>query len=256
MSRKAKLLVLAALTVAAIAAAMLMPRIAQDPLYHSFADQRILWGIANFMNVASNLPFVIVGIYGMIMLKKYDAGKLLPVYAALFIGIILTGLGSAYYHYTPDNDTLVWDRLPMTIVFMSLLSAIIAQRIDERAGLRLLIPLLLAGIASVWWWHHTEQAGAGDLRAYGLVQFYPMLFIPLVIVLFRPPPHDRWLRPLVWVVIAYAIAKACERFDHEIFSAAGISGHSLKHLAAAAATFFIVRMYIKHYPVLHHVQRS
>jgi hypothetical protein len=247
MTFKAKLLILALLTIAACAAVMMLERIPQDPSYHAFADQRTMFGVPNFLNVASNFPFLIVGAIGILSMKRYRTEKIMiPVYAVLFLGIILTGLGSGYYHYSPNNDTLVWDRLPMTFVFMAFLSATIANRIHKKAGAYLLYSLLAAGIASVAWWHHTEQAGAGDLRAYALVQFYPMLFIPLVMLMFRSSDNDASFKFLGYVILWYAVAKASEHFDREILSFTHlISGHSLKHIFAAMATWFIVKLYIK-----------
>ncbi|PYU18912.1 MAG: hypothetical protein DMG30_26090 [Acidobacteria bacterium] len=105
-------------------------------------------------------------------------------YAVFFLGVALTSIGSAYYHWAPDNGRLVWDRLPMSIAFMSLLAAIITERITVNAGLRSLLPLMALGIASVLYWHLTELKGQGDLRLYGLVQFYPVMAIPLLLTLF------------------------------------------------------------------------
>ncbi len=230
--------------------------IPQDQGYHNFADRESAWGVSNFMNVISNAGFLFVGVYGFVLLSKYKPQRASRmIYSVLFAGIILTGLGSAYYHSLPGNTRLVWDRLPMTIVFMSFLCATIAERISQRAGLLLLFPLLLTGIASVWWWHFTEMAGYGDLRFYALVQFYPMVFIPFIIMLFPAKHKDFGAKYLWWVVISYAIAKLFERYDKEIFISTGIiSGHSLKHLAATAATLFIAVMFAKRYKRSTYVQ--
>mgnify|MGYP000700586186 CR=1 FL=1 len=40
--------------------------------------------------------------------------------------------------------------------------------------LYLLMPLVLLGVLSVWYWYFTESTGHGDLRAYGLVLRKPM----------------------------------------------------------------------------------
>lgn len=167
-----------------------------------------------------------------------------PIYGVLFAGILLTGLGSAYYHYNPNNDSLIYDRIPMTIVFMSLLSATIAELIDTRLGTRLLSLLVAIGVSSVLWWHYTESLGRGDLRLYGLVQYYPMLFIPLILLLFRSPTSNKGISCLIWAVVWYVIAKLLEKFDREIYSTLRfISGHSLKHLAAAVSTWYLVRLF-------------
>ena len=85
--------------------------------YHDFADKRKILGMPNFWDVASNIPFLIVGILGLMSLKNI-ASNYLP-YLIFFVGITLCFFGSAYYHWSPTTETLVWDRLPMTIAFMS-----------------------------------------------------------------------------------------------------------------------------------------
>ena len=98
-----------------------------------------------------------------------------------FGGLLLTGFGSAYYHWEPGNARLAWDRLPLAITLMGLLAATIAERIGVKSGLWLLGPLVALAAGSVIYWHWTEQRGAGDLRLYALVQFYPLVAIPLML---------------------------------------------------------------------------
>jgi Ceramidase len=219
--------------------------IPQDPAYHQFADQRSKLGIPNGLNVISNLPFILIGIVGLSLLRRSIASvSIKSIYGVLFMGILFTGLGSGYYHYAPGNNSLVYDRIPMTLVFMAFLSAMISERINSRLGTLLLIPLLAVGIISVVYWHYTEMMGAGDLRMYGFVQFYPMLLIPTIIFLFPASNQKIELRNLAWIFTWYIVAKICEHSDKEIYSHAGfISGHSLKHIAAAIATWYLVKMY-------------
>src|ERR1700712_4118203 len=140
MKRTTKVLILGLCTVIALIATIIFKPVPQDPSYHLFVDQRTVAGIPNFFNVISNLLFLFVGLYGLFKLKKSNAlASITRMYGILFAGIFLTGLGSAWYHYAPDNNTLVYDRIPMTIVFMSFLSATIAAWIDGKAGTRLLI---------------------------------------------------------------------------------------------------------------------
>jgi hypothetical protein len=244
-NRKYRIRLLGVLTFLAVAIVMMGGPIRQSIFYHNFADSRSFWGIPNFANVISNLPFVIIGLIGLSFVRRSTASHAVNIiYTCMFIGVLLTGLGSAYYHYRPDNNSLVFDRLPMTIVFMSLLSATLAEAIDPKIGRVLLFPLLIIGITGVGWWHYTEQNGNGDLRAYVLVQYYPIVFIPLILVLFPSPSSDRGIRQLVWAVIWYILAKLFEQFDQPIFSATGfVSGHTIKHLAAALATWHLVRLF-------------
>lgn len=231
-------------TLVSVITVFLLHPIPQPLSFHNFADSRSYWGVPCFGNVVSNLPFLFVGLTGLLLTWKAAIPRsILIIYTVLFTGVVLTGLGSAYYHSKPNNDTLVWDRIPMTIVFMSLLSATVAELISLAQGIRLLFPLVLIGIGSVWWWHHTEGLNHGDLRLYYLVQFYPMLFIPLILWLFYEPAHKPILRSLGWVVFWYVIAKVLEQLDQPIYATLGISGHTFKHLAAAMSTWYFVVMF-------------
>lgn len=219
----------------------ILPPVAQPLSYHHFADSRRIWGIPNFFNVVTNLPFSVIGLIGLYEAIKAQVRLGIRItYIMLFMGVALTAFGSAYYHCQPNNDTLIWDRLPLTIVFMSLLSAIISEIWNPRLGIGLLIPLVSLGIGSVWWWHLTESRGQGDLRPYLFIQFYPILFIPLLLLLFYRPELKPNIHILAWVVVWYVIAKIFEQFDEPIYRFLPISGHSLKHLAAGVSTWYFV----------------
>ncbi|MFT7088123.1 MAG: hypothetical protein ACJAZX_001578 [Rickettsiales bacterium] len=225
--------------------------IAQDISYHNFSDQRSLLSINNFGDVASNIPYIIVGFIGLIVTLRSQNNRekfqnhfeIIPFIVA-FSGIILVGFGSAYYHLNPTNQTLVWDRIPMTIGFAAIFSVIIGERINLKLGLFLLPILLIIGLFSIYYWNLTEQSGVGDLRSYALVQFFPILAIPIIIALFKAKYSGS--RYLGEVVAWYLIAKILEHFDSEIFELTNqiVSGHTLKHLASAFATYGLVR-YIK-----------
>ena len=233
-----------AVSAVTLAAVFLLPPVAQAISFHHFADDRPLWGIPNFGNVFSNLPFVLIGTYGIFLVVAAPAPWAMRwIYLVLFAGVMLTGLGSAYYHWHPDNDTLVWDRIPMTIVFMSFLSATLAELVSRPLGMRLLVPLVALGVGSVLWWHYTETIGHGDLRLYGWVQFYPMLAIVLLLWWFYTPSLKVILPILLWIVVWYVIAKLFEQLDYPIYRLFGISGHSLKHLAAAVSTWYFVVLF-------------
>ena len=242
---KPRLSLLGLLTIIAVTIVAFIDPIAQNPGYHGFADKNVFADIPNFLNVISNLPFVIIGIYGLTLVAKAKPLQSFAImYSILFAGIIFTGFGSGYYHYHPDSNTLVFDRLPMTLVFMSFLSATISECINVKAGIRVLFPLLILGIVSVLWWHHTEVIGNGDLRFYGLVQFYPVIFIPLILLLFPSAEYNKGTRLFIWIIVWYVIAKIFEEYDKEIFNLTGIvSGHSLKHLAASVSTWYIALIF-------------
>jgi len=244
MTARQKTILLLAFTLISLVVPFLLPPVAQSLSFHHFADTRPLWGIPNFGNVISNLPFLVIGTYGLIMVLRAPVpASIRWTYVLLFVGVILTGVGSAFYHQHPDNDTLVGDRIGMTIVFMSFLSATVAELVSRPVGVRLLWRLLAVGIGSVLWWHYTETLGKGDLRLYGWVQFFPMVAIPLLLWLHYKPVVKAILPCLFWIVAWYMIAKVLEQLDFPIYRAIGISGHSLKHLAAAVSTAYFVRLF-------------
>lgn len=235
-----------------IAVTFFVPPIAQNPDYHNLADHRMCVGIPNFFDVASNLGFLLVGILGLWQLAQIreDRSRMvlkqeLYPFAVSFVGAILIFAGSAYYHWAPTNDTLVWDRLPMTLTFMGIFSIVVAERISVKSGVAALIPLLVLGIASVMYWQMTEQSGQGDLRPYALIQFLPVLLIPVILWLF--PARYSGARYLIEMIAWYMVAKVLEFLDAAVWEWTGgwIAGHSLKHFVAAWGIYALVR-YLKH----------
>jgi len=255
-SRRASAMLLLVVTAIVAVVALLLPRIPQPQEYHLFADQRGFLGLPHIGDVVSNLAFVAIGLWGLVFLLRLNWEQIPKhflnrrerwPYLFVFAGTLLTGFGSWYYHLHPSNASLVWDRLPMTIAFMSLVAAVIAERISLRAGLWLLPILLLIGLSSVLQWYMSEVRGAGDLRFYAAVQAYSVLV--LLIALFFPPRYTRGL-DLAVVVGFYALAKVLEILDRQIFAAGHIvSGHTLKHLAAAVGGYWILRMLQKRRPL-------
>lgn len=229
--------VLYGLMIVSLAALLPLPPLLQDQSYHQFADQRELFGIPNFWNVVSNLPFVAVGTVGLLCVRR-DATTIV-----LFTGLFLTGFGSSYYHLNPNDGTLFWDRLPMTLCFAAILAAVVEERVDARAGAMLLRPLLAIGIFSLLLWRWTD-----DLRLYAWAQFFPFIALVLILRLFPP----KYTGASYWVTAAalYALAKLLEFLDEKIYSVGSIlSGHTLKHLAAAAAGFAILRLFQTRRPI-------
>jgi hypothetical protein len=234
---RALLLVCAAL----FALTLLHGPIPQPAAYHEFADARPFWNIPNAWNVLSNLPFALVGIWGLTLL-----GRARPVlrfrapwerwpWTVFFVGVLLTTFGSSYYHWAPDNARLLWDRLPMTLAFMGLTTATLAERVSVRWARRLFLPLLLLGVASTVYWFITERAGHGDLGPYVfLVQGGSLLLILLMIVLY--PSRYGGTGFLYGGLALYASAKVFEEADHAHWLwSLGIGGHCVKHVLAAAA---------------------
>jgi hypothetical protein len=241
LTRHQKLMLIVGLAVSATIAVFIFPPLPQNPHYHDFADQREILGISNFWNVATNVPFALVGLLGIHLLVDGPLKGGLPelrwAYLYLFLGMLLVGAGSSYYHLHPSNETLLWDRMPLTLSIMAFVSIVVGEHISITVGRRLLWPLLALGLASVVYWHATEAAGQGDLRPYIIVQFLPMALIPVVLLMF--PSH--FSKPgYLWAVLgAYAVAKILELEDGPVFHALGgiVSGHSLKHLCAAVGGY-------------------
>jgi len=223
--------------------------IPQPQNYHLFADQRIWLHIPHAGDVLSNLAFIIIGGWGLWFLSRPHLWVRAFInrnerrnFCWLFMGVFLTGFGSSWYHHSPDNYRLALDRLPMSLAFMGIFAAMITERVNLSLGIALLKPLLMAGVASVLWWIWTEYWGHGDLRFYLIVQFYPIITMVLMLLLL-PTAYTHGNH--YWgVLLCYLAAKLAEMLDHQIFGLTHgvISGHNLKHLFAALAVTWVLRM--------------
>jgi hypothetical protein len=227
------------------AVAWLLPRIPQPPAYHQFADRSTCLGIPHCFDTSSNLLFVLAGLVGLFFLGS-DAGRrtfpdrreMLP-YALFFLATVLVGFSSGYYHLAPDNSRLVWDRAAIALAFMSWFAGVLFERVGLSIGLRLLPLLLLAGLGSVWYWGWSETVGRGDLRAYGLMQLTPLLFVPLLLRLY--PPRYSGDRDILIVLGLYLAALLCDLLDRPIAALTGfLSGHTVKHVVAAFAAYWVM----------------
>jgi Ceramidase len=223
-----------------IAIFVFMKPIPQDLIYHHFANDNKVLGISNCWNVVSNIGFIFTGIFGVKFLIKHHINN--PIIWTLFVGVILTGFGSAYYHLAPNNTSLVWDRLPMTIVFTSFFALIYSWCFSEKMGFNIWILSLAVGIYSVFYWQYTEHEFRGDLRLYAIVQFLPILLIAIIVAT-NFKKHTFLLKPIAMIVLWYVIAKLLEHFDVYLFETTNmLSGHPIKHIAAAVATYYMYKM--------------
>lgn len=228
----------------AIAAAMWahgpIPQLAH---YHEFADRRAWLGIPNAGDVLSNLGFAAVAAWGLAALvpRRRDSriARAWAGHAVFLFSLLLTAIGSTWYHLAPDNARLFWDRTPIALVCAGLLAAVDADTREDAQPRWIRFALVAAAVASVEWWSFTESRGAGDLRPYLLLQAAPVVLVPLWQALRGAPRRDRVAFGVA--ILLYAVAKVAELADHRVFAALGfMSGHTLKHLLSAAASAVLV----------------
>lgn len=231
-------LILGALGIVAIIVLIFSPPIVQNATYHNFSDANTIFNIPNFWNVISNIPFLIVGLLGLWHLNTITNEKKSQCFL-FFLGVSLVSIGSGYYHFNPNNNSLIWDRLPMTIAFMALFSIVISEFVNFKIGQLLLIPAILIGLLSIVYWLLYD-----DLRVYVLVQFYPMLAIPIILIFFKSSYNltiGYWL-----LLVAYIMAKFLEHYDYQTYQLLKvISGHTLKHVFAAVGIYILLYTYLK-----------
>jgi hypothetical protein len=237
--------------VVAIAIVSLLAPIPQSQSYHHFADQRSIAGIPHGMDVLSNLAFLFSGVLGLIFILR--AGFVLDggtrwAFATLFFGLILTSLGSGYYHLAPTNQSLVFDRLPMIVAMSGCVGAVIADRFGGATAWSVIL-LLVVGLWTVYEWNTSEQARHSDLRWYALYQGLVILIGALLLLLFAS--RNGATKVFVIAVAGNVLAKIFELLDKPIFALGGIiSGHTLKHLSAGLAflplAFFVHQIEQRH----------
>jgi hypothetical protein len=252
-SRDYRIWLLALALLAAGLAIVLVRPIPEPTIFRQLADERMLFGIANFWNVVSNAPFLIIGAWGLYVIARGRPGTFVEreekwAYVACFAAVALIAVGSTYYHLAPLDDRLMWDRLPISLGFMALLAAALAERISVKAGLRSLAPLLVAGVASVLYWRWSGLSGAENILPYAIVQYGGIAAIVALAALF-PSRYTRGADVLIAVAI-YAVAKLAEVLDAQIYALGHlVSGHTLKHLLAALAVWWLLRMLLLRAPL-------
>jgi hypothetical protein len=214
-----------------------------------FADNRTWHGLPNAMDVLSNLPFLLIGCWGLYRLNRIDRAhqqalaqfplappasdppdNTLDCAWLFFAGLIATAAGSAFYHLLPDAPRLAADRAGMAVAFAGLIGVAVCERVSQRAGWPAAWFVLTAGLLAAEVVQET-----GNVLPWALVQFGGMALV-LTLALATPMRGAVGLK-LGWVIFFYAVAKAFELADHQVYEASGqlISGHSLKHLVAALA---------------------
>ena len=246
-ARRTRLGLVVGLVLAALIGLVLAPQVRLSVGYHDFADKRRLLRVPNCLDVLSNIPFLIAGLWGTwwtlskVSRTSFSSEAERVPYIVFFVGVALTGLGSFWYHLEPGNARLPWDLLPMTFSFMSIVAATVIERIDSTVGTWIYGPLLTFGAFSVLYWYATESQGRGDYRFYLFVQFFSPVLLAMIVWLF--PPRYSGTGYLVFAFVLFVLAKAMETLDGEIYRATGcISGHALKHMTAGVACYWVLLM--------------
>ena len=223
----------------------------RDPVeYFNFSDQRIIWGIPYFGDVLSNLVFVIAGIIGLRLISKNLDQE--PFFTKLLfkmfsLGLVGVGVGSSYFHWDPTPATLFWDRLPMAWCFGTILTLVLMDRAKSSNGAPVLwATILILSLSSVF----LIDMGLNDLRPYFIVQFGSLLMI-LMLISFYKGHYLIPSRTLFLMLVLYALAKIFETYDKQIHQQLlFLSGHNLKHIAAAFASSLLFLGLKKKIPTL------
>ena len=205
--------------------------------YHQFADKDAVLGIPNFANVTSNLAFLLAGGLGLYHCIRRRPSGALAAWVIFFTGFVLVAFGSAYYHANPNNQTLVWDRLAMSVGFAAIYAALIAEYVAPRLEKYLLVPALAVAMASVVYWGIVD-----DLRFYFAAQ--GTVFVTALVILFQFDSAHGQKRHVLAALLAYGLAILCEQLDHQIYELTRefIGGHAIKHLFAALAAYVVYLM--------------
>ena len=248
--------------------------IQQPQKYHNFADKRrflcschaVTEGfflppgmersnnagfiIPYFGDVVPNTVIFAGGVFGLVLLRfesseeELDPSRTWQLHVCLpifFYATVAISVGSTYYHWNPNDTTLVWDRIPMTLAFVSIFCFMLEEYTTSNDGILLMPKLLVLGVLSVLYWRWTD-----DLRLYLLVQFLPLLVIAVLLICCQPR-HGGVVQQAL-ALVCYALAKVSEEWDYEVFSITNqrISGHSLKHVLAGLASISVASMLVIH----------
>lgn len=220
--------------------------LAQDLRYHNFADSRTVFGLENFADVTSNLAILVGGVWGLYACWRAGANFASAFERTLatlfFSALVLTAVGSAYYHLDPDTTRLFWDRLPIGLAFTTVLAWLLSERAAPTpCARRLLMLWLCVGPASVIYWYWSEVQGTGDLRLYLLLHLATLLLIPAVLC-----TPTRWTHRHHYFAayVAFVLGMTGDAFDREVLALLGgtVSGHTLKHVFMGLAAALLAHM--------------
>ena len=194
-------------------------------------------------NIVTSMPFLVLGLAGLLRLfiardrMRNSPGSPLVVF---LLSLIMVGMGSIFYHWSPSTDHLLWDRLPIAVCLAAFACAMANVYSGSRIGGVLLVPGILVAVSSVLYWYVSWARGHEDLRPYIAVQVGSALWAGLVV--FRRPAQDAGIAAFRLALMAYTAARIFELFQQQIYNASGVDlGHPLKHLLVAFAAFMVLR---------------
>jgi hypothetical protein len=203
---------------------------------HPFVDARSWCGIPNTLDVLSNLPLLLVGLWGGWRIRRILPRSSPTRKPALlgFAGLVLTGAGSSVYHWHPVPETLVLDRLGMAVTFAGVLGWAVAERLQVLWATRFTLGVMVAGGVSaalpVW---------GGQVMPWAVLQFGGLALLVAHAALTLREGSGGWTFKSPWLALVgfYVLAKWLEMQDEQFFvwTHQLVAGHTLKHLAAACA---------------------
>ncbi|KAL6344687.1 hypothetical protein AAG906_002593 [Vitis piasezkii] len=220
------------------------PKIPHSPKHHLFADMRNFLGVPNTLNVITNYPFLVLGVLGFVLCLS---GNFFVIssraevwgWALYYAGTTSVAFGSSYYHLKPDDNRVIWDKLPIMIAYSSLFASFIMERVGEMIGLTCLFTLNLVALVGV-----ACERAFNDLRLCMMFQLIPGIAIPAMTFMFTPKyTHSRY-----WLCATgvYLLAKFESVADNKVYRATWylISGHSLEHLCSVIFPVLLTLMLI------------
>ncbi|MDP6869295.1 MAG: hypothetical protein QGI21_00785 [Candidatus Poseidoniaceae archaeon] len=217
-------------------------KIEQDQSYHAFADNRTLLGIQNGLDVISNLAILYPGLLGLMLHNErkddfeYRDGIESLIHYHLFGGMLVTFVGSVLYHLDPTDTTLILDRFGMAIVIACYCSLLISDFISVDLAKKMHTPIIIIGISTILYW-----AIIDDLRAYFIFKHQPLILI-MILLIYGKNSYDK-SQYYLWSISFIMLATLVENLDVEIYKSLGIiSGHTLKHIFAGIALWWIYKM--------------
>jgi hypothetical protein len=222
---------LSGIAIVAIVVVALTQTITRGPEFHHYADARTLFGIPHAGDVLSNLAFIVAAVWA-----GRDRWNIVRYGWPVCLGVFAIGIGSGTYHVAPSDTLLALDWAPIVVTLGLLSAAVIQDRGGPGRAALVVAPLLAIG--SVVWWIATGGTHGGNMAPYVAVQATGIV-LPLVIALVAPGNvRTHWL---FIGVVGFALARICASRDRELLDWVGVSGHSLKHIAAACAAACALR---------------